>query len=461
MTKALTDGLLSRLSDFVASRMALNFPPPRWGDLERMASSAYAEMGFADPASFIEGLLSSPLTEGRMEILAAYLTVGETYFWREPQVFEALESRILPDLIRSRGPEDRRLRIWCAGCSTGEEPYSVAIALRRALPAIDDWSIRILATDINPRMLRKAAGGSYGEWSFRNAPPWIAEEFFRLKKDGKREILPEIRKMVSFEYLNLAEDIYPASLNGTNSMDLILCRNVLMYFTSEGARLIVGSLRRALVDGGWLITSACECSQVLFSEFASVQFPGATVYRKDADAPRPEESPSSGAARTQMPLIRPPPKPSAAIKGKKPPMPRVEAVPSAIAPTVRELADKGRLGEALALCETAIIRDKMDPRLHYLKSTILQGLNRECEAIASLKRTIYLDPESVHAYFTLGNLALRNGDERTGKRCFKNALALLAGLLDEEVLPDSEGLTAGRFREIISATMRIGTKEAV
>jgi chemotaxis protein methyltransferase CheR len=237
-----------------------------------------------------------------------------------------------------------------------------------------------------------------------------------------------------------------------------------MYFTSERARLIVESLRRALVDGGYLITSACECSQVLFSEFAAIQFPGATVYKKEAYAPRQAELPLRVAAHAQEPPIQrqmPPPRPRIAAERPTPAKPRGEAVLSAIAPSIRELADEGRLSDALASCEIAIAVDRIDPRLHYLKATILQELNREGDAIASLKRSIYLEPKSVAAHFTLGNLALRSGDDRTATRCFKNALALLAGRLDEEILPDTEGLTAGRFRDIIAATMRIGAKEAI
>ncbi len=162
-------------------------------------------------------------------------------------MFEALEDRILPELIRSRSVGNRRLRIWSAGCATGEEPYSIAIALRRALPVPEDWRITILATDINPHILRKASAGVYGEWSFRNAPPWLKGTWFRPKKDGKLEILPEIRKMVSFAYLNLAEDIFPSPVNNTNAMDLIFCRNVLMYFAAERAQEIGESLRGCLL----------------------------------------------------------------------------------------------------------------------------------------------------------------------------------------------------------------------
>ena len=450
MKETLPEGLLSRLSEFVDSRMALHFPRSRWGEMESKACSAAEEMGFASPVSFVEGMIAEQANSERMDALASHLTNGETYFWREPKLFEALEGELLPELILSRGQSDRRLRIWCAGCSTGEEAYSVAIALRRGIPSIDEWNVTVLATDINMRALRKAEAGLFGEWSFRNAPPWLAECFSRPKKDGKREILPEIRKMVSFEYLNLAEDSFPSSLNDTNAMDIVFCRNVLMYFSPERARLIIGNLGRALVEGGWLIVSACECSQALFSGFSSVQFPGATAYRKLTKPPPVDGFFSPETAFAVQVAPRAPPRVPAAVLSRASPMPA-----SIVAPSIRELADAGHLAEALASCDAAISADRVDPRLHRMRATILQELNREDEAMAALKTSIYLDPESVSAYFTLGNLAQRGGDLRTEKLSFKNALALLGDSPDGEVLPETEGLTAGRLREIIKANMRI------
>jgi len=127
-----------------------------------------------------------------------------------------------------------------------------------------------------------------------------------------------------------------------------------------------------------------------------------------------------------------------------------------VADSVRALADRGNLEDALELCGKAIIGDKLAGELRYLEATILLELNREEEAVRSLKRTLYLDPDFVLAHFTLGNLAIRRGDAQTGRRCFENALSLLAARGDEDLLSESEGLTAGRFREIIHATLQLG-----
>ena len=267
MKPTLPDSVLSQLSQFVAAKTALHFAPERWGELEHKVSAAAKEFGFTGKEEFIQWLVSSSLTSGQLDMLASYLTIHETYFWREPQVFDALLAHVLPALVRSRENNSRCIRIWSAGCASGEEPYSIAIALCRAISVLKDWHITILATDINTCILNKAMAGVYSPWSFRNAPSWLKEGYFHCKVDGSLEILPEIRKMVSFAYLNLAEDIYPSALNNTSAMDIIFCRNVLMYFVSERARQVGQGLYRSIEEGGWLMVGASELSQFLFPQF--------------------------------------------------------------------------------------------------------------------------------------------------------------------------------------------------
>lgn len=129
--------LLSRLSDFLGAQMGLHFPAERWRDLGRGLSAAAREFGFTDTDACIQWLLASPLTRHRIEVLASYLTVGETYFFRDKKTFDLLEGQILPELIRSRRGTNHLLRIWSAGCATGEEPYSIAILLHKLIPDLE------------------------------------------------------------------------------------------------------------------------------------------------------------------------------------------------------------------------------------------------------------------------------------------------------------------------------------
>jgi chemotaxis protein methyltransferase CheR len=490
MTNRLPDILLSQLSEFIAAGTALQFSPERWDDLDRRVGYAAEEFSFHDKQAFAHWLLSSALNKEQIEILSSHLTVSETYFWREPRIFEALEEQILPELIRSHGNGEKKLRIWSAACATGEEPYSIAIALKRMIHRLSNWNITILATDINTRVLRKAQAGIYGKWSFRNAPSWLEKKYFHPLEDGKLEITPEIREMVNFEYLNLSEDIYPSHLNNTNAMDLIFCRNVLMYFSPEHSVQIGNRLYRSLVEGGWLIVGSSELSGQKFPQFASVPFPGATVYRKMDDASRspvkfhiketerekvlpqfPVEKPSDADPIFSCQLQEPVKEDiiHMAIDPVEKSMPGVHAcIPDAIEKqeqyraskpaitfSVRNLADQGRLTEALALCEKALDADKLDPEMHYMRAIIYNERNDEEETIASLKRALYVSSEFIPANFLLGNLLLRRGHIHAGKSYLQHVVALLKNHPHEDILPESDGLTAGRLREIIEATMRL------
>lgn len=451
----LPDSLLSCLSDFLESQIGLHFPKERWRDLERGIAVAARESGYKEVQAYIHWLLAAPLTRTQIEALASHLTVGETYFFREKRSLDILEQQILPELLRARTPTEKHLRIWSAGCCSGEEPYSIAMLLDRLIPDIENWKLTILATDINPRFLRKAAQGVYGEWSFRDTPGWLRERYFTKRQDGRFEIQPRIRRMVSFSYLNLAEDAYPSLVNSSNAMDLILCRNVLMYFAQDRARKVVDKLQRSLVDGGWLITSPAETSTLLFSAFTAVEFAGAFLYRKISAAAAHAPAPA-------IPLV--PAVFSMALSAFAPqvlheagglPVKEVEAADSHERETprrnARACADAGRLAEASAWCEKAIAADKLNPGHYYLLATIEQERGQNEAAERSFGRALYLAPDFVLAHFALGNLCLSGARQREARRHFGNALSLLRAGPAEALLPESDGLSAGRLVEIIAA----------
>jgi len=469
MQSTLPDSLSSSLSEFVAARTGLYFPPERWGDLERGIAAAAPDFNLPDSEACARWLLSAPLPR-RMnahnvdEILASHLSVGETYFFREKRSLEILGEQVLPQLMQARRHE-RRLRIWSAGCSTGEEAYTIAMLLDGLIPDLKDWNVTILATDFNPKFLCKAAQGIYGDWSFRNAPGWLRGRYFTGRKDGRYEILPRIRKMVTFSYLNFADDVYPSLSNNTGAMDIIFCRNVLMYFTSQRAKQVVDNFHRALVDGGWLIVSPAEASNTLLPSFAPVEFPGAVLYRKSADAAlsvspvsssKQEESISRERSPEIVEVAAPATPHDAAIfpipepVQKPAPQPDEREIPSIMA---RNCANQGKLDEALEWCERAIAADKLNPAHHYLLATILQEQGRHDTAIQSLMRALYLDPDFVLAHFALGNLHQSQERYRQAQRYFENTLLLLRRHPPDKTLPQADGLTAGRLAEIATALL--------
>ncbi len=495
MKYTLPENTLLRLSEFIANNLALHFPKERWNDLERNIATAAKEFGYSEIENFIQRILSSPLTREHVEILTSHLTINETYFWREPKTFEALEQKILPELIRLR-QEEKRIRIWSAGCSTGEEAYSIAIALNKILPNINDWNITILASDISPRILRKASTGEYSEWSFRSAPHWLKEKYFLHREKNRFEIIPEIKSMVKFEYLNLAEDVFPSPLNNTNAMDIIFCRNVLMYFTQNRVKQVVRGLYNTLVKDGYLVVSASELSLLTYSDFQAVKFSGMVIYQKTSKKLKYQKP---------LPVIEVEYKP-VSLKSFLEPIKIIEEIEPQIRKIENEIlhviekpvhidstyeealssysqgnytdvinklqkddqtleeqilltrayANQGKLADALKSCEKAIASNKLDPRLQYLYATILQENNQLDEAVASLKRAIYLDTNFVLSYYSLGNIYQRLGNVTYAKKCFENVLTILNKCSQEEILPESEGLTAGRFKEIINASIQSG-----
>jgi len=487
------DSLMSQFSDFIALRLGLHFPPKRWRDLERGVHSALQDFAQPDTRTCIEWLLSRTLMKSEIELLASHLTVGETYFFREEKSFDALESAILPGLISRRRGSERRLRIWSAGCCTGEEPYSLAILLRRMIPDLDNWMVTLLATDINPRFLRKAENGLYSTWSFRTTPSWVKDRYFKEDGEGRFRVDTQARHQVTFSYLNLAEDSYPSLLTNTNAMDIIFCRNVLMYFSAEHAQRVIDQFYNCLVDGGWLVVSPSEVSQRLFSQFTAVTHCGAILYQKpmDDNHARARREATKRLHPDDFPFFRAQPTPMHFAPETEPPLhaesiahsfasveldtqspdriasdsvPRLEASGASQAPLIpepdhveamighaRTLANEGRLVEALAWGEKAIAMDRLIPASHYLLAVILQEQGRNADAVASLKRAVYLDTHFALAHFLLGTLARHQGNGRESEKHFRNALASLDRYALDDYPPESEGTTAGRLGEIIRA----------
>lgn len=425
--------VLESFSAFVEWRAGLSFPPARWTDLARGIRTAAEELGFADAEECARSLMSPGAHEAHVALLLSRLTVGETYFFREANAFDALENVVLPEIIRARRATGKRLGIWSAGCCTGEEPYSIAIALERVLPDLADWDVAILGTDINAEFLRKAEKGIYGEWSFRGVPDPIKARYFLPRDAGRFEVVPRIRKLVRFSCVNLVDDAFPSLFDFTDTMDIIFCRNVLMYFSVGQLKNVADRLHRALVRDGWFFPGSSEVSTQWFEQFTNAQIPGAMVFRKIAPALAPAAVPKV-AAPVEVPILEPRVRPGLATDD------------------ARKLANEGRLAEALAACDRAISADKLAPSHYYLRGLILEEHGEPEGAAAALRSALYLDPQFVLAHFALGNLLRREGRAPEAARSFENARALLRERDPNAVLADAEGLSASRLLALLDSS---------
>lgn len=432
---ALSDPLAS-LREFVEARLGLRFPPERQSDLERGVKATAAELGFGDPRECALWLLSPGATARGLEALAGNLTIGETYFFRDPKAFQALETIVLPDLISGSATPPKRLRIWSAGCCTGEEPYSIAISVVRALRRRDECRVSILATDLNTRFLRKAEAGIYKAWSFRGMPDALKARHFTEREPGEFELDPAIRGLVKFTHLNLVEDAYPAVLNDTHAMDVIFCRNVLMYFAPETAQRVLEKLHAALTPNGWLVTSATDTSPQMLALFTRAEIEGVSIYRKRERHAASEPPPLAFTLESGPEL------PAAVLESATP--------PEDLAEQTRVLADRGQFAEALEACDRALEIDKTRPADHYLRAMILQEQGALEEAARSLKRALFLDGDFVLAHWALGNLRQRQGRMEEAARSHQIARDLLRGQDAGAVLPESGGMAAGHLLALLS-----------
>ncbi len=500
MDKKLPPILIEEFRKYLLHTFGLNFMEKRDSDLLRNIEQAAKEFSFSDNYEFITWLLENKITEQELGTLASYFTIGETYFLREKKSFDFLEHIYLPGLIFKRKSEHRTLRVWSAGCASGEEAYTIAVLLKRVIPDIKNWDITILATDINPVFLEKARRGIYTKWSFRNNPDWFLDNYFTKTGKNEYQILPEIRKMVTFSSLNLAENSYPSQKTNTESLDIIFCRNVLIYFNQKGHGDVTSRFYKSLKNGGLLMVSPVEMSSWISPEFEKIFYSGFTIYQKGSiKGSKPivqktewivtqkEKIPVvSATLTTKVPGTTPSvfkqtieiPKEKSKPEVLKPEVPdfkkaielfeqadfekaeniltvlkttAIEKLPVVIQLLAKTKANLGKLNEAAILCDEALTTDKTNENLHYLKATISQELGNDEAALASLNRAIYMNQNFVLAHFLSGNICLKMGKKTNGMNHFKNATTILSKMGKDEILPESDGITVERFKEIINS----------
>ena len=222
--------------------------------------------------------LNAVQSEHEWKELTLLLTVGESYFFRDRGQFNLLKNYILPELIERQKPM-RSLRIWSAGCSTGEEPYSLAILLQEMIPDWEQWDILILGTDINQSNIEKAKRGIYSSWSFRMVDPNLQRQHFSHHR-AEWQVVEKIRNMVTFQYGNLVKDPCPNINAGIYSMDLIICRNVFVYFSAQAISLTLKKFYHALRPGGYLMTAHAELYAQSLGSFQAKVYPESVIYKR-------------------------------------------------------------------------------------------------------------------------------------------------------------------------------------
>jgi chemotaxis protein methyltransferase CheR len=228
--------------------------------------------GFASLSLFVDRLQSEPFHTLHRRAVEA-MTTNETSFFRDFHPFEALKKFVLPDLVGKRGQE-RNLNIWCAACSTGQEPYTIGMLVREHFPSLVSWNIRILATDLSSEILARAREGRYSQLEVnRGLPAGFLVKYFQ-KQGCEWQLRDDIRRTVEFQIVNLATAWPPMP-----RMDVVMMRNVMIYFGMDTKKEILGKIRRVLRPDGYFFLGAAETTFNLDDSFQRIQLERATCYR--------------------------------------------------------------------------------------------------------------------------------------------------------------------------------------
>jgi chemotaxis protein methyltransferase CheR len=442
LAQVLVDPDYAALKKFVIDHTGLDYYLDKDEDLASRVGRRLAARHIEGLGNYLQQLQAPRAGAAELDALIGELTIGETYFFRQREHFDFLRDRVFPDLFQRNGAT-RTVRIWSAGCATGAEPYSVSMLLKLELsgPA-EGWNIPILGTDINVEFLERARAARYDHWAFRETPEHLKQRCFR--RDGRQWALrPEFREGVVFEWHNLASASPPP---GGGRFDIILCRNVTIYFGSSMVRRVVAGFHDALAEGGWLLVGHAEPNAETFADFMTVCERGTTAYRK--------LPPSVSRPFVFTPPLEPPPRPPRQGPARKAPPPvTTSATPSTLQiDDARALADRGELDAAAALCRRILAADPLHATAHFTLGVILEHSGSAGEAERCLRRAIYLDRNFALAHYHLG-ICLQQTNAAQARKCFENVLRLLGRRPADEVVEHGDGITAAELKEL--AKMRL------
>lgn len=450
--------------------------------------------------------------------LMCLLTTTESYFFRDKGQFLLLKDQILPEIILNKQQliQDRNLansslgkpslRVWSAGCSTGEEAYSIAILLQELIPNWQDWNLLVLGTDINQSAIAAAKRGFYSHWSFRDPDPSIRNRYFQEHRDSW-QVMPKLQEIVTFQYGNLVQDPIPNISQSIHNMDLIICRNVFIYFDAQAIATVLKKIYNTLVPQGYLVTGHTELYDQDIEQFQVRVFPQSMAYQKarlPLSAPLMSKSAPSTTATpvTASPvlLLEQPVAEQTTATYHHLPTPAIEHhdLPMALPPSQTDwqpifhqaeqlFASKAYLA-ALKTAERVLVSEPHHFQTHYLIAQSYANLGAYCQAEQvcrqaiqinplaidpyylmaqideekgdldgakfMLKRIIYLDPLAVDAYLELASLYEREGNPDRARKVWASVLDVIQRFDADALINRSHTLTANELHQYVERLIK-------
>jgi chemotaxis protein methyltransferase CheR len=441
----MTEHYLQKFVDLIAARTGLHTRDKDRSSLAQTLEARIDDSGLLRAEIYLHHLEAASAQSDEWKFLMPRLTNGESYFLRDKGQFNLLRTRIVPDLLRQR--ESRRtLRIWSAGCSTGEEAYSLAMLCDELVPRNDGWNVSILGTDINEESLARARRGAYGAWAFRTLDPELRLRYF----SNDAEVNATLRRDVSFSALNLRGGDWPSRATGVFDMDLILCRNVLIYFRPDAIAHALAQFAATLRDGGYLLTGHAEIAGHNPAPLLPRVFSESVAYQRSDRAAAPSKpaqplraQPKSAQSKSQtleepnrvranstllLPLPANTTKPNAqAANAQAAPAKSGESgganAVAMLCASARAFADVGQYADAIHCCREAVALDSVAAGAYFVWAQVETETGARESAKALFKKVIYLAPSQPEAYLELAALYEVENDAARARKMRQTALA--------------------------------------
>ena len=435
-----------------------------------------------DEAKNNHSLEQKKLVTEEWKTLANIITNGESFFFRDRGQFDLLANQILPEIIASKRETYKKgelpfltLKVWSAGCSTGEEVYSLAMLISELIPDRSQWHITIIGTDINQSFLDLARRGIYKKWSFRLTDPLLKTKYF-MTNEQQWQIRPYLKNMVTFYYDNLI-DVENIS-HRTYGLDLVLCRNVFIYFNLDSITKAVTKIASTLRYGGYLITGHAELQTIKLNNFQPLSFSQSILYKYVGNEQHQVSISKCHFIEENIILDRDSlPTDNLLVREKQRTVPTepVENIqfqtPQLTIESIKKLLDRGEYDGVIERVQQLILQEN-DRELYYLlaqayanqgnleraKVNCDRALNFDSMYVASLvllaqiaeeqnnyqrakellKRIIYLEPSSVNAYLELAAIYSSVNETQKAKKMYRTAYELLQKLPPNDIVGDRE-----------------------
>jgi chemotaxis protein methyltransferase CheR len=440
LKKDLSAEEFGRFRDWIHKHSGIYLEESKLDSLRISLVTRATRFGFLDYGEYYRMLSSS---EDEFKELMNLVTINETSFFRFPAQFDALRDCVIPEILESKSKLSRSFRVWSAGCSTGEEPYTLAMTLLDSMLDGLGYRCEVFGTDVSTSALERAKAATYQARSLANLPQNVLQRWFDAVPGGHRPT-QRARDIVDFSYHNLVKEPYPLAL--LSNWDVIFCRNVTIYFKLESTRRVVDNFFESLNPGGYLFIGHSETLSSISDRFEPVEIGGVFLYRK----PHPKKlftfgshgvakEPRRGGAtaKTSRGLshattsARPtrPPRPERTRIPEPAPVPSEAESQGAESPTVAELVaethallEQGRPADACTVADRALAIDPRNVEAMLVRSYAHADAGDLEAAIADATSAVAIDPLLAPARYILGIIYLREGDESAALAEFKRTI---------------------------------------